>query len=150
MQLGLHAARLRGQRFETNALPPFVDSEGIFDRPWRDRAVTSRDELRSEHLRPPFGHAHAVQQTREVRGISVAAIDRSLEVLERASLKISVGELGDEPRGVLAVVTHELATGPCFVVVEDGPEAFGTDRISGVLGEREQLRTQGLVAGHQL
>jgi len=150
VQRCLHAPGLKGQGLETDAASTLVHTARVFDRPGRDCAITSGHKLRAEHLRTSFCHAHAIQQTRKMAWLSVAAVDRGLEMLQRAALQIGVGELDDEPRGVLTVVADERAARPGFVVVENRPEPLRADRISGVLGEREQLRTEGFVPGWAL
>ena len=129
-------------------MTPLVEADRVLDRPRCDGMVAGGDELRAEHLRSTVRHAHAVEQARVVRGVGVAAVDRRLEVLERAPLEIRVAKLRDEPRGALTVFADQAPAGPCLVVVEDVPEAIRAPRAAGGARKLDQLGAEGLVPGH--
>lgn len=135
---------LGGERLEPHPQPPLVDPEWVLDRPGRD-LVARDDELRAEDLGSPLGHPDPIEQAGVVRRVRVAALDRGLEMLERAVLEVGVGELDDEPRGAFAVRADEPSTRPRLVVVEDRPEAVGARRVSCGSRECEELGAKRLV-----
>ena len=131
-----------------HARAPVVDRRRVFDRPRRELSAVALHHLRAVDLRATLGHAYAVEQARVVRGRCIAAVDRDLEVLERAPLQTTVGELRDEPRGMGAVLADEPDAGPRLEVVEHGPEPIHGRGIAGTRREHEQLVVQPLVVRH--